>query len=107
MKYSEEIIKRSNLNDFPFDDMHKVALDVLKRFDELDKESREKQWCKMLTADSCVNKIIDAVKESDQIETAIENGDDLIGTILTIVGTYALVGIKQGWAEEAEAGVGQ
>ena len=107
MKYSDEIIKRSNLNDFPFDDMHKAALDALKRFDELDKESREKQWCKMLTADSCTQKIIDAVKESDQIKAAIESGDDLIGTILTIVGTYALVGIKQGWAEEVEAGAKQ
>ena len=107
MKYSDEIIKRSNLKDFPFDDMHKAALDALKRFDELDKESREKQWCKMLTADSCVNKIIDAVKESDQVMAAIEKGDDLIGTVLTIVGTYALVGVKQGWAQEVEAGVGQ
>lgn len=107
MKYSDEIIKRSNLKDFPFDDMHKAALEVLERFDQLDAESRKKQWCKMLTADSCVKKIVEAIKESDQVEAAIENGDDFVGSILRIIGTYALVGVKQGWAEEVEAGVGQ
>lgn len=107
MKYSDEIIKRSNLKDFPFDDMHKAALNALKQFDQLDTESREKKWCKMLTADTSVNKIIEAIKESDQIEAAIENGNDLVGIILTIIGTYALVGVKQGWAEEVEVGAAQ
>lgn len=107
MKYSDEIIKRSNLKDFPFDDMHKAALDALKRFDKLDTENREKQWCKMLTADSCVKKIIEVIKDSDQIETAIENEDGFVGSIMRVIGTYALVGVKQGWAKEAEVGAGQ